>query len=836
MSLKNCLPDLLSEGKITQEQAADAARLFDEVHADALRGADASTAEALASEATIDAIDRQLARKRFLTGKVIKTRARIDADLPRYDGGGAGKGGGGDGAGGGAVGGPIDPRSGAALLDHDPRAPYSNVEARRKAVLGAAHRRMDQVLADHSANVLGQVRKKAQLRDIVRELFSQDSGNAAARELSDAWRQTAEMLRKRFNAAGGDIGYRADWGLPQTHDWKRVRAAGFDAWRAEILPRLDRARMIDDATGRPFTDESLERVLGDVFETIRTNGMSNVTPGNAGARSLANRRGEERFLVFRSADDWMAYGERFGGGDAYRAMTGHIEAMARDIAALEVLGPNPAATLTWIKDSIRQSAALDRSPGSKAIGKANAAAKEIDDLWNEYRGANLDPRNETLALVFSSWRALNTARKLGGAYLSSMSDFAFGQARRSFNGLPQAAAIRDYIKLMRPGSIEDQKLAVRRGLIAEEWASRTAAQSRYLMEEMTGEVPRRLAEGVLRVSLLSRHTQAMRWVYGMETLATYTEAAGKTFDALEPKLRGALQRYGIEASDWDRLRSAKMDVDRGAEWISPHNLTGADADELASKFMEMVHSEVDLAVPVADLGTRAFFHSKLESGTWLGEIGRSAWLFKSFGVSVVLRQAGEIQGMQRAVAARYAGGLLIGTTLMGALALQLKEVGAGRDPRPMNDMPFWDDGKMSWNPGFWGAALLQGGGFGIYGDFLNASQNRFGGGYAQTFAGPLVDDLQGIADVATSKHPERSAVRELKGWVPGGNLWYLRLAFDRMVADQIQEAIDPDYRKSWKRMDRYAREQGTRYFWRPGDAAPDRGPDLSNALAEGPEE
>jgi hypothetical protein len=531
----------------------------------------------------------------------------------------------------------------------------------------------------------------------------------------------------------------------------------------------------------------------------------------------------------------MAYHETFGAGTAYDAMVGHMEGMARDIAAMEILGPNPDATLEWVKGTLRQSAGIDRSPDSKGVDAAKKATKEIDELWGEYRGANLEPRNRTLALTFSSLRSFQVATKLGGAYLTAVSDFAFQQARRSFNGLGQASVLPQYLKLMRAGSIEDQKLAVRRGLIAEEWAQRTAAQSRYLMEELTGEIPRRLASGVLRLSLLARHTQAMRWAYGMETLATYTEQAGKGFDQLEPKLREGLQRYGIDAAGWDALRSASMDLDRGVEWISPHNL---EDRELASRFMEMVHEETDIAVPVADLGTRAVFNSKLERGTVLGEVGRSAILFKSFGVSVVLRQSREILAMQPATAARYAGGLIIGTTLMGALAMQLKALAAGKDPRPMNDTPFWDDdkGAMSSNPGFWGAAMLQGGGFGIYGDFLFASQSRAGGGFAQTLAGPLVDDAQGIANVLGAKDPRKSIVREAKGFLPGNNLWYSRLAFDRMLADQAHEAIDPEYRKSWSRMERYAGEQGTDYWWEPGAMAPERSPEFANALEGGPNE
>jgi hypothetical protein len=50
---------------------------------------------------------------------------------------------------------------------------------------------------------------------------------------------------------------------------------------------------------------------------------------------------------------------------------------------------------------------------------------------------------------------------------------------------------------------------------------------------------------------------------------------------------------------------------------------------------------------------------------------------------------------------RYFADLILSTTLMGALAMQLKEMAKGRDPRPMTDAEFW------------GAAMLQGGGLGF---------------------------------------------------------------------------------------------------------------------------
>lgn len=804
MSLDSCLAPLLNEGKISQDLHDQALGLFADLRQEFRRQFGDQAADAMASDAALKALEGELARKRFLAGQTLATRKRIEADLAGFNGGRGSDGNGG---------GPIDPRGAPALFDGDDRASYSNVEGRRRAIRGRAHAMIDGILAKHSTNIIGQVRKKAELRDIVRELFGEDSGNPNARELADAWTQAAEMLRQRFNAAGGAIGKLERWGLPQSHDAKAVRAAGFDAWRAEVLPRLDRGRMIDQRTSLPFSDQALEQVLRDVWETIRSEGWIGRDVGAQGRSALANQRGDARFLQFKSADDWMAYAERFGANNAFDAMIGHIDGMARDIALLEILGPNPNATVDWLKKSLVQSAQVDKSPDTKAVDRAKAATKQIDRLYDEITGAAMEPENRGLALGFSAYRAWKTSASLGGAMLSAVTDPAFQFTTRLLNGIPAMNTLGNYLKLFRPGSVEDQKLAVRLGLIAEEWASRTAGQNRYLGEELTGEVSRRLADGVLRASGLSRWTQAGRWAFGMEFLGAITDNRTKAFGELEPAFRGMFERYGLTAADWDAIRATPVELDRGIEWIKPANI--ADR-ELGDRLLEAIARETDFAVPVADLRTRALVNSVAPRGTVPGEIVRSGFQFKSFGISILLQHGHRAMVMAGPQRAQYVATLFISTAIMGALAIQLKDLAAGRDPRKMD-------------PAFALQAIYQGGGLGIYGDFVKSAENRLGGGIAGSIAGPMVADAQDVYNIATSKNPRGALFKEVKSQLPGNNLWYTRLAFDRLVADQLQEMADPQYRKSWAQMRKWSREQGTQYWWAPGQTAPSRAPDLSNA-------
>lgn len=816
MSLARCIPDLLATGKLTPDQAERANAVYGERLRHHRRSMGTAAAEGVASAETADGLIAEAARSKRLQLIAVQVQKERLADMASFNGGKDG---------------PLAPKAAEALLDHDYRAPYSNVEARRKAIKGAAHREIDRVLHDHRRTLTGVLRNPAQMDEIGRALFGETSKiGIAARELADAWGRTAEMLRLRFNAAGGNIGKLARWGLPQSHDSRLVRNAGRDAWIQFVWDKLDRGAMVDDATGQPFSDEALRAVLADVFETIRTDGLANLNPGGAGRKSLANRHAEHRFLHFKSYDDWAEYQGRFGAGTAFDAMMGHIEGMSRDIAAMEILGPNPEATIRWLKDSVEKHAQLFGDDKGRASDRAHAGVQQVQRLWDEYRGALRRPENRAIALGFGAVRSIQTSAKLGSATLSSVGDVGTQAVTRAYNGLPVLNTISGYAKLI--ADQETQRFAVRRGLIAEEWGNMTAAQNRYLAEELTGEVASRMADGVLRASGLSAWTQAGRWAFGMEFLDTLHGQFGKPLRELDPALRGALERYGFDAADWDAVRASRPSIEhKGELFFGPQDV----ADRaLGDRLLEMILTETDYAVPVADLRTRALINSVAPKGTITGELARSAFLFKSFGISIVLSHG------RRALSAPtwkgtlgYAAALTIATMIGGAIAIQLKQLAAGKDPRPMADRNFV------------GASLLQGGGFGIFGDFFGSSESRFGGGFAETAAGPLFQTAQNLADLSIGNALKAARgdktdvghdfAKLLREEVPGSSLWYLRLGYQRAIVDQLQMLTDPNYHQAWRRLDRRARDQGQGFFWAPGELSPERAPDLETAIEGVPE-
>ena len=105
----------------------------------------------------------------------------------------------------------------------------------------------------------------------------------------------------KVRAAGGAIGRLEDWGHPQHHSQEKVAMAGKDTWIDAILPRLDRARYVNELTGQPRTEAELREFLGHAWDTIATNGLSKITPGKGrGFGARANRHGASRSVRTRS--------------------------------------------------------------------------------------------------------------------------------------------------------------------------------------------------------------------------------------------------------------------------------------------------------------------------------------------------------------------------------------------------------------------------------------------------------------------------------------------------------------------------------------------------------
>lgn len=727
-----------------------------------------------------------------------------------------------------------------AVLSEDPRAKnVTSIETRYKTIRGMAHSRLNQFLERYRRDLLGKNRNAAELVELGREVFRENSGNKAARELAEAWTDTAEWLRKAFNQAGGDIPKRDRWGLPQSHDSIAVRAAGFDAWYQDIRAGVDISRMKDYRTGKPMTEFQFKEAARDAFDAISTEGWSRrEATGTAYGQKLARRRMDHRFFEFKDFDSWNAYNEKYGSGDIFSIMLGHVDSMARDISALQVLGPNPMATTRWMGDvvekELRERAAKSGARTDKIESQIRSTRRNIDLLWDAHTGALSSPVNGKVARSFAGVRSLLQSAQLGAAALSAVSDLGFQKMAAGHVGIPFGRIVKRYGTLLNPANAEDRLVAVRLGLIAEDWSSIAMGQQRYFGEVSGPEVSRRIVDAVMRVSGLSPWTQAGKWAFGMEFTGLLADNVGKAFNDLPKELRSTMERYGISSFDWDLARRTDLYEHKGASFLRPEDIA---EEATALRFLDMLHGETEFAVPGTSRRGRVAIIGENRPGTFTGELIRSAAMYKNFSATLMFTHYRRLMSLPTpAERGKYFAQFFLMATAFGALSLQLKDVSKGRDPRKMID--FSDPAAMA---KFWGAAALQGGGLGIFGDFLFAQQNRYGGGLAQTVAGPMVGaaaDFTGYfnsnaqALISGKKtNVVGGAIDIAQRYMPGGSMWWARQGMESLIWDQLRRIGDPNFSQRVHALDRKRKtEYGQDSWWRRGDALPSRAPDLGAAF------
>lgn len=687
----------------------------------------------------------------------------------------------------------------------------------------------------------------AMTADIVREVFKLadgHTGNKAAQAAAKAWLDTIEAMRVRFNAAGGNVGKLAYGYLSQAHDAMKVFEAGADAWASKVLPLLDREQYMRP-DGSMMNDAEVLELLKASHETLATGGKNKVEPGQfTGTGARANRGSDHRVLHFKDGDSWMQYMDEFGQGSLYDSMMGHVGGMSRDIGLVERYGPNPEQQFRVQKDL------AERADGAGTRANRGALLVKPESAWNVVSGKAGMAENRLVAQIGQDARNIQTAAKLGGAVLSSMTDVGTIATSLHYNRLPYFDMLRNIGKQM---TKENRTWLQEHGVIGEALVS---TLNRWTGDNMTHSLTGRAASAVMKLSLMNAWTDGLRGAFSQTMMGGLAKMAKKSWGQLDDWDRYLLQRKGITEADWAVISQAKAELDpSGVERLTADSVraTNVDgADQAATKVLAFVIDESQFAVVNPDVATRAIVTGGgMPTGTLKGEAMRSFAQFKSFPIAMMTRHWRRIfetpQGLEGAPAGfggqtpvagrvnKVAGMAALNVTLMmlGALVLQTKALVQGKDPYDMTE------GK------FWLRAQTQGGGMGYVGDliFKDPTEQR-GNAVEQTVGtvlGPVAGSAAGLAGdlVVTNaweaaKGKDTKAAAETLRWVnsqlPGQSLWWARGVWEHAFLFQAQEAVNPGYLARMKQ--RAQKDWGQGYWWDPSELTPDRAPDFARMAGD----
>ena len=703
---------------------------------------------------------------------------------------------------------------------------------------------MNDVMEEVGLNVIGSSRNTARLENLIKELHGEDTGDVIAKKLAKVVSETEARMVRAFNAHGGDIKILKDRGMPQSHEVHQLRKAGFDAWAEHIESKLDWARIENHSTGKPFADTKgavpprgeIQAFLKDVYDSITTRGWDDREPAmSVGGKALFDQRADHRVLHFKDGTSQLAYNREFGAGDPFTALMNNLNGLARDVSLMRILGPNPKMGLEFASQTaMKRAADLGDATLEGQVRKNAALAKA---MHAHASGAANMAENEAMAHFFSGTRAVLASAQLGSAVLSSVTDVATITAAAHTIGMSASNTLSTSVKLV--ANEATRETAARMGYVAEALADAGGGSSRFMGKMIGTGIAERLAGFTMRASGLAFVTDMRKVAFQMEFSGYLAENAPRAFDQIDASLRSIFEARGITAKDWDALRHAdgRFHAANGADFIAPFHwveaqttMPHAEAEGLAMRLQMAIREQLEYAVPTASLEGRARLQGTAAPGTIPGELARSVMSYKSFSMSLMLGQYRRFMNIPTAMGrAKYAASLSAMLLVTGALAIQLKELAKGNDPRPMNTAKFWL------------AAEFQAGGLGIFGDFFNAESSRTGGGIGETIAGPVVglasQVLGPIASNTTAAlkgektYWGRDAANFVRGNTPvASSLWYARTAYSRLVADELQSFLDPQSDILFRRqLAKQQKDYGTQpYIPRIGTGTSLRAPDLSN--------
>ena len=725
----------------------------------------------------------------------------------------------------------------------DGKSDRLSAESRTKAIEADAIRQLIDTFESVDPKFWGLFESNEGIATLTREIFGQDTGNAVAKKGAEAWKKVAGDLKAQFNRLGGDIGELENWNLPQHHSQLKINKAGMDQWVSDIFGKLDRTRYVNE-DGSLFTDAQMFTFLRGAWETLATGGINKIEPGVKGSSMVANRHRDTRQIHFKDADSYLEYQQQYGEKSLWGVITGHVNALSKEISMLETYGPNPDNLFkTMLDKHLRGDAMLD----PKTTGKAQREAKRLTSLYDFVAGKVEPIVNEHLAQTFDTLRNWLVSSRLGSAAITAITDEATIHLTAKVNNLPEMQLIQNELRAFNPADAQERALAQRAGLGLDVMLNNL---NRWAQDSLGQTFSSKMAHTVMRASGLEALDGARRRAFG----ATYMSALGEmtrkyySLSEIDPTDNRILLSKGITENDWSVWRLAELE-DWGGGVLTPESIMRIPDSRLANmgdpkqmkrdatmRLLGVVLEETDMAVIRPGAEERFISGAAMQRGTWKGELTRSFFLFKSFPIAMIRRHWMRGYGMETAGGkAGYIASLVVATTLLGAVSQTVNDLLQGKDPRNYNV-----NEEYGWRN--WMAAFLKGGSLGIYGDFLFSGATNHGQqGPIAALLGPvagLVEDsynlTQGnILEALQGKDTNLGAelVRFVKSNTPGANLWYAKAALDHLIFHQLQEYFSPGY---LRRMERRTRNEfGQTYYWQPGaDFSEINAPDFNKAIGE----
>jgi hypothetical protein len=551
--------------------------------------------------------------------------------------------------------------------------------------------------------------------------------------------------------------------------------------------------------------------------------------------NLGQRISKSKSIHWNSVADEMEYRAKYSRTPYFQSVLGQAQRAGRNIALMERFGPNIERGFGDMQQQLAE-AAITTAEKKLVMGSALQAP------WEMLNGSANIPVSLRHAEIWRNLRSATAAMKLGSVLLSKPADFAFAAQNNMRAGASMMRAHGLNIEsLLSLPNAETRAAARALGAGLRNLQGRLTTQTAG--DARPGMFSRAAAQGY-RFSGFTFLNKAIETMEVTSQQSLLGEFAERRYDDLPKDVRARLDDFGILEHHWDLVRQARaITGEDGAKYfaLDPLDELAAERPELEQQVyqtkalfkayymqgMRMALNEPGLRqamaarAPGATLGLSG---PVLRVGSIQGEMATSMLQFKGFVNAAFTRH------LVPAVGAAFRGdvgpiaNLIVTMTLAGWVGMQLKAISRGEDPR-MPTSP-GDAAKIVL------ASMAQGGGLGLYGDFLFGEMDRNNAKFGlASLAGPMAGTSEQVLSIlqqavrggGIAESTGRSVIPgELVHLgaqnIPVVNTWYTRLALDYLVLWRMEEWASPGYLARYQQS--MERKNGVHYWLGPETPSP----------------
>ena len=539
--------------------------------------------------------------------------------------------------------------------------------------------------------------------------------------------------------------------------------------------------------------------------------------------NISNKVSVHRMIVWKDGESAYAYSQKYSKSRNLASSVATIfDRMSRAGALMEKFGNNPAANLDMIIRRINETYKSEADDVVNFKNSVNSINKEMDVLDGT---ASIPENMGFIGKAGPLIRSLEDMIHLGGVMWTHF-----------FSGvytIPNMAAMRG---ISRFDAYHTVATSIFKGLPRDQMAQIAAENgafcdgmfrhnmSIFSQDNTAGHVASFTSKFMDATGI---HLLFDRWKAGIKDMLSHNLASqiDKDHKDLEPHVRNELARYGINEPEWKLIQSGKESLREfnGRKYLTPAGIKEAlgdhpDSSRISGSILGYYSDSAREGVVTAGVKEQALMYGNFKRGTLSGEGARFLLQFKAWPLAAwhQLIERDIYSSLSKKELTYQLGMLMVIGTTAGYSRLYMNAFFAGKPaPSPR---------KLSTLVESVGAS----GFLGILGDSLFGNIDRMSKEGLGAFAGPVVGSVNSIAQTYAKavQYAEGQKVNlwpELAhaavGSVPFSNIFYVKGAYDYLLAYHVLEAANPGW---WERTNqRLKKETGnTMVGYAPGRGVP----------------